>query len=612
MIKLVRSSGPGRGTEFVIDRPGMRLGRDPGCEITLQDSQVSKQHAEISQSGDQTYIRDLGSTNGTFVNNQRVSGAQLLQPGDQIRIGDTILACELAAAGAYGGGVSDWQAPYLTAAGPAVDRRRRALLWTLGGAAAVLLVALGIAIALLMRAGNATLATPEVPLGEGASQTVVGAAPVQTVVGAITNMPTLVANLAQTVMPGLTLPAQSTSAASAPTGAAVATDTPAPTVTVEPTKTSKPTPKATPPAKPQALPTPPQGAGGALEQLPALVAAAFPGVSAEQMPQVLGSQLQSMPPEQLQAMIGSLFPGVDPAQLPQVVAASFPELQQPQIQALLKQVFPGQNVPLPNPGPVGGRLLMGIYDKTRDQHDLYLVNAIGGRAAFVTDQASEPNLAPDGEWIVYFSWASDHFGLRLIKTDGTGDTELTSIREHGYPTFSPDGQRISFYNSKQDILHVINRDGSDRRDIGKGEFPAWSPSGKQIVFRGCAGGGKCGLMVAGTDGSNPRLITTHANDAAPRWSPNGGQIAFHSDRDGNWEIYVINSDGSWLRRITDNPTTDIMPVWSPNGLRIAFRSDRGGRGAVWVTSGIGGVASKLLDAEFDPDWPDLAQMDWAR
>ncbi|MGD8398615.1 MAG: Tol-Pal system protein TolB, partial [Anaerolineae bacterium] len=103
---------------------------------------------------------------------------------------------------------------------------------------------------------------------------------------------------------------------------------------------------------------------------------------------------------------------------------------------------------------------------------------------------------------------------------------------------------------------------------------------------------------------------THANDAAPRWSPNGGQITFHSDRDGNWEIYVINVDGSWLRRITINPTTDIMPVWSPDGLRIAFRSDRGGQQAVWVTSGIGGPATKLLDAGFEPAYPNLARMDW--
>jgi Tol biopolymer transport system component len=256
--------------------------------------------------------------------------------------------------------------------------------------------------------------------------------------------------------------------------------------------------------------------------------------------------------------------------------------------------------------------VLGIYDKASDQHNLYLANASGGQLTLLTNLGSEGDFSPDGQWVVYFSYDSSHLGLRLIKTDGTGGTQLTNVEEHGYPTFSPDGSHISFCNYETDDLHVIKRDGTDLRTIGKGEYPAWSPVGDQIVYRGCVGGGKCGLIVANADGSSPRQITTHANDAAPRWSPNGGQIAFHSDRDGNWEIYVINSDGSWLRRITNDVHTDIMPVWSPDGLRIAFRSDRSGKGAVWMTSGIGGPAFKQFDADFDPDWPDLAQMDWAK
>jgi Tol biopolymer transport system component len=117
-------------------------------------------------------------------------------------------------------------------------------------------------------------------------------------------------------------------------------------------------------------------------------------------------------------------------------------------------------------------------------------------------------------------------------------------------------------------------------------------------------------MVANSDGSNPRQITTHANDAAPRWSPNGGQIAFHSDRDGNWEVYVINSDGSWLRRVTLQPATDVMPVWSPDGLRIAFLSDRGGQRGVYVTSGIGGGAFKQFDANYPASVGVWLKMDW--
>jgi Tol biopolymer transport system component len=316
--------------------------------------------------------------------------------------------------------------------------------------------------------------------------------------------------------------------------------------------------------------------------------------------------------EQLQAMIGSLFPGVDPAQLPQVIAASFPYLPQSQIEALLGQVFPGQTSNLPDiGGPVGGRIALGIWDNADQVYDVYKVNALGGTPQRLVELASEPNFSPDNQWLVYFSGDPERLGLRLTRVDGSEDTSLTSSDQHGYPSFSPDGQRIVFHHHGQDTLYVINRDGSDERGIAQGQYPAWSPTGDQIAYRGCVGGGKCGLILANADGSNPTRLTTHANDAAPRWSPNGGQIVFHSDRDGNWEIYVINSDGSWLRRITRNPTTDVMPVWSPDGLRIGFRSDRGGKGGVWLTSGIGGVATKLLDADMGPQWV-FDQMDWAK
>ena len=64
----------------------------------------------------------------------------------------------------------------------------------------------------------------------------------------------------------------------------------------------------------------------------------------------------------------------------------------------------------------------------------------------------------------------------------------------------------------------------------------------------------------------------------------------------------INADGSWLRRITDQPSTDGLPESAADGMRIAFRSDRGGVWAIWIASGIGGPASKLIDAETGSNW----------
>jgi hypothetical protein len=583
------------GTEFPADRPLVRLGRGSGSEVILQDSQASRQHAEISQQGDQVVIRDLGSTNGTYVNDERVIGSRLLRPGDRIRIGDTILAYESGfASAAAPAAATDWEAELWQdegVSGPA-GGGRRSLFWVLGGVIAVLVIALAVVAVLALKKPGTP--TPVVLEPTGATTAAILVAPTATA----------------TQEPGAQPQAQpsDTPLVDLPT-VEVPTVELQNTVAIQATTKPPAAPTVKPPAVPSSMPLGPE----ALEQLPAIVAQAFPGVPNDQLPQAMAAQMQTMSPEELQGMIGALFPGVDPAQLPAVVAASFPEIPQAQIEGLLQMAFPGQSFDIPAMGPVGGRLAMGIW-RSNDENDygLYLASAMGGQPVLVTEQGSAPSFAPDGQWLVYHSGNPDHLGLRLVKIDASGDTSLTAIWTDYNPFFSPNGQRILFFNYDNQTLHTINRDGSDRRDIGKGEYPAWSPNGNQIVYRGCVGGGKCGLIVANADGSNPRQITTHANDAAPRWSPNGGQVVFHSDRDGNWEIYVINVDGSWLRRITTNPTTDMNPVWSPDGLRIAFRSDRGGKWGVWATSGVGGPASKLFDAGFAGDHWQWGQMDWGK
>ena len=69
----------------------IELGRDPALPNALDDSQVSRRHARISPSGSGATVEDLGSTNGTYVNDQPVQGTQQLNPGDRVRVGLTVL-----------------------------------------------------------------------------------------------------------------------------------------------------------------------------------------------------------------------------------------------------------------------------------------------------------------------------------------------------------------------------------------------------------------------------------------------------------------------------------------------------------------------------------------
>jgi hypothetical protein len=645
MIRLVIRAGPQAGEvlAFPADQSIIRLGRSPANDMVLQDKQASRYHAQISRHGAGFLIRDLDSTNGTFVNDEKLKGPRPLRPGDRIRIGEVVVECEMDAAAAAAGqaalGVGrDWEASLWQDAAAGTGGGRRRLAWGLGGA--VLVVALVVVGAVVLALRSPREPAPAGSLAEGTTgigqtaeaQAVLQTAAVQTAgAGRIADVQTVAA---QTVAAQEARSAQAAGAGSSTadagqaegaTPSATPTETPLPpTVGLLPSATATATPEPTatatstePPATGTATAVAPTrtpataGPGGELEALPAVVVAMFPGVSAESLPATLALALDSLAPEEVQALVAALFPGVDAEALPRVVAASFPGIPESDLAGLLEMAFPGEGVALPVAGPPEGRMALGIYDGTRQELDLYLADAATGRTERLLAQAGDPDLSVDGQLLAYHSWIPDRVGLRLMAIDGSGDRLLTSGDGDGSPAFAPDGQRIAYFNNSTGTLHVIGRDGSGCQDLGSGEYGAWSPAGDQLVYRGCVGGGACGLVVAGADGSNRRRITTHPDDTAPRWSPNGGQIAFMSDRQGNWEIYVVNADGSWLRRITTDPASDTMPVWSPDGLRLAWRSDRQGQWGVWVAAGIGGRAERLFDADPGPDWT-WARLAWAQ
>jgi pSer/pThr/pTyr-binding forkhead associated (FHA) protein len=72
------------------------LGRSRECRVRLPDADTSRRHAEIVCGGGRFVLHDLGSTNGTFVNGERVS-ERALEPGDRLRIGaNSVTFCEVA------------------------------------------------------------------------------------------------------------------------------------------------------------------------------------------------------------------------------------------------------------------------------------------------------------------------------------------------------------------------------------------------------------------------------------------------------------------------------------------------------------------------------------
>src|SRR6266542_2312121 len=88
MARLILVTAEG-GQQAIDLRSVNSLGRHPNNSIQLLDKIVSKEHCIIEQRGEHWVLRDLGSLNGTFVNNDRVRGEAPLKHGDEISLGAT-------------------------------------------------------------------------------------------------------------------------------------------------------------------------------------------------------------------------------------------------------------------------------------------------------------------------------------------------------------------------------------------------------------------------------------------------------------------------------------------------------------------------------------------
>ena len=83
--------GDNAGERAELDQAPILIGRGTDAAIRLDDDYVSTRHARIAASGDQWFVEDLGSTNGTYIGSARITQPTTLTLGTQVRIGKTIL-----------------------------------------------------------------------------------------------------------------------------------------------------------------------------------------------------------------------------------------------------------------------------------------------------------------------------------------------------------------------------------------------------------------------------------------------------------------------------------------------------------------------------------------
>jgi hypothetical protein len=90
-VFLYAEHGPGTGQLLPVGEGALILGRSSSCDLRLPHASISRRHARLTRRGEQLFLEDLGSQNGTFLDDERLAGPHELQVGQRIHIGPAVL-----------------------------------------------------------------------------------------------------------------------------------------------------------------------------------------------------------------------------------------------------------------------------------------------------------------------------------------------------------------------------------------------------------------------------------------------------------------------------------------------------------------------------------------
>jgi Tol biopolymer transport system component len=205
--------------------------------------------------------------------------------------------------------------------------------------------------------------------------------------------------------------------------------------------------------------------------------------------------------------------------------------------------------------------------------------------------------------------------FRSILPSGRDFRTIAEFKEGLYcyvyqATWSPDGRMI-LYDSGYTVWTLRVDDKKRRQVVPEGQFPAWSPTGREIVYVKGDGSGAMALFRARLDGSRSRQITPWMETelVSPAWSPNGRTIAFYRWFEGKESVWSVRANGGTPRQLAEEGW---RPSWSLDSRRILFSDRR----SVWIMSAGGGRKRRLTSpvtgdeyigtAVFSPDGRKIA------
>jgi len=221
-------------------------------------------------------------------------------------------------------------------------------------------------------------------------------------------------------------------------------------------------------------------------------------------------------------------------------------------------------------------------DSTRRKYFLYEMDADGGNVRKISQFLAEDSWVSSRKNATEFVVSSAKDGKRhelyIIDRNGKELKRLTNddIYDND-PAFSPNGKQIVFRSKRTEVdeLWIMDENGGNLRQLtrypkdekeDKNAFhasaPFWEPNHNVISFASKQKG-HYSILTIKPDGSGLKQLTTGKQDAMwHAWSPDGKWIAYDgTDENGNYDIYLMRSDGAELKRLTSDKRSELAPVF---------------------------------------------------